>query len=107
MFLETVFDVLLGIFLVFLIFRTQVNPFHLWLTVLFAQLPDWIDAPYIFLKIKVFPVLQVYKIQTILHSKAGLAYGLATQVVLVVPLVLYALPQPIEQAVTSAFAFFH
>jgi len=106
-FLETVLDVLVGFFLVFLIFRAQVNPLHLWLTVFFAQLSDWLAAPYIFLGLNIFPFSQAYKLQAALNSKAGLVYGLATQVVLVVPLVLYALPRPIEQIVTSAFAFFH
>jgi hypothetical protein len=105
LFLEAALDVLVGIFLVFLIFGGHVSPPHLWLTVFFAQMPDWLDAPYLFFKLKVFPMLQVYKIQSVLHSKANFAYGLATQVVLVIPLVLFTLPQPIEQVVTSAFAF--
>lgn len=105
-FLEAVFDVLLGTILVWLVFGAKVNPVHLWLTVFFAQLPDWISAPYLFLKLKIFPSFQVYKVQSILNSKAGLAYGLATQVVLIVPLVLSTIPQPIKEIVTSAFAFF-
>jgi len=103
--LEAVLDVLLGVVLVFLIFKAQANSAHLWLTVFFAQLPDWLSAPYIFLKLNQFPFAQIYKLQSAVNSKAGVFYGLVTQIGLVAPLVFYALPHPFANILTTTFAF--
>lgn len=103
-FLESALDVAVGIFLVLLLFGNYVNPLHLWLSVFFAQLPDWLTAPYLFLKLKVFPSFELYKIQSLLNLRAPFALGIATQVLLIVPLVYYSLPQPVQEVVTSALA---
>lgn len=103
-FLESALDVSVGIFLVFLLFANHVNPLHLWLSVFFAQLPDWLTAPYLFLKLKVFPSFEIYKIQSFLNTRASLAVGLATQIVIITPLVYLSLPEPVQEVVTSALA---
>ena len=43
--LEATLDVLLGFTLAFLIFRNFIDPVYLFVMVIAAQLPDWLEAP--------------------------------------------------------------
>ena len=43
--LEATVDVLVGFALVFLIFRSSVEPVYLFTMVIAAQLPDWLEGP--------------------------------------------------------------
>lgn len=104
-FAESLLDLSVGFLLVLVLFGGHVNPIHLWTTVLIAQLPDWFTAPYLFLKIKIFPIFELYKLQSALNTRASFVYGIATQVIIVGPLVYYSLPKPVENVVTTALAF--
>lgn len=86
-------DVLLGILIVFLVFGGSVNPVNLWLTVLFAQLPDWIEAPNLFFGSKFAPSVVMEKIQHKLHNKLDLPWGVITQLFLILPLLTSGAPQ--------------
>lgn len=105
-FVLTAVDVLLGYLLVFIIFSGNVAPLHLWATVIFAQLPDWIEAPYLFFNLKFAPSVWIEKIQHKLHHRATLIPGLATQAVLVIPAILLTLTSTPLQPVLTALTFF-
>src|SRR3989344_706659 len=52
---EAALDVLLGFALVYLIFRNLVDPRYLFVMVIAAQLPDWLEAPSFMFNINVPP----------------------------------------------------
>src|SRR3972149_1591709 len=53
--IEAVFDVLLGFGLSFLIFSRAVDPIYLFVMIVAAQLPDWLEAPAFMFNINVPP----------------------------------------------------
>src|SRR3989304_3465603 len=85
---EAALDVLLGFALVYLIFRNLVDPRYLFVMVIAAQLPDWLEAPSFMFNINVPPFSWLdwlcHKIQT----RAQLPWGLVTQIAIVATLVL-------------------
>ncbi len=85
-------DVIAGFVLVYLIFGGVVSPLNLWLTVLFAQLPDWIEAPYLFFNLNFAPSRIVERIQHKIHSRLDLPWGLVTQLFLILPLLTSGAP---------------
>lgn len=80
-------DVLLGALIVFLVFGGSVNPLNLWLTVFFAQSPDWIEAPYLFFNLNFAPSRIIERIQHKIHSRLDLPWGIITQIFLILPLI--------------------
>lgn len=80
-------DVLIGAFIVYLAFGSTVPPVNLWLTVIASQLPDWIEAPYMFFNLKFAPSEIVDKIQHRLHNKLDYPWGVITQLFLILPLI--------------------
>ncbi|OGD86178.1 hypothetical protein A2Z23_02290 [Candidatus Curtissbacteria bacterium RBG_16_39_7] len=103
--LESLFDLGLGILLVQFLFGTHVNPLHLWIAVFFSQVPDWFSVPYLFFKTRIPPFFQVYEFQSWFDKKTEFALGISTQLVVVGPLLYFASPTPVQQIITSALAF--
>lgn len=103
--LESLFDLGLGIFLVQLIFGAHVPPIHLWIAVFLAQVPDWFSVPYLFFKTKISPFFEIYKFQSLFDRKAEFALGISTQLIVVILLLSLTLPLSLKQIVTSALAF--
>lgn len=84
---ETVVDVAIGYLLVILIFflwTGSPNPTYILLSALVAQLPDWLEAPYVFLGSKTPPFYQNYLFQKRLHdiwfnARLKAPWGVVTQ----------------------------
>ena len=85
---EAAFDVLLGFALAFIIFRNLVNPTYLFVMVISAQLPDWIEAPSWMFGFKVPPFSWLDWLGHKLQTRMQLPWGLVTQVVIVGLLVI-------------------
>lgn len=89
-FFFTAIDVILGMSAAFLIFYQKTNPLYL-LTVIFcASLPDWLEAPYLFLAWDFPPFSWFYRIQSKFHAKDGSFGGIITQIMVVLPIVAFA-----------------
>lgn len=89
-FLATGIDVALGLALAFLLFGKKTNPIYLAILVFAATLPDWLEAPYLFLGWDFPPFSWFYKFQSKFHSKNGLPWGIITQIIIVVPIIAFA-----------------
>lgn len=81
--LEATLDVLLGFALAFLIFRNFTNPVYLFVMVIAAQLPDWLEAPAAWFNVKIPPFSWMDWLGHNLQSRMQLPWGLVTQVVIV------------------------
>ncbi len=90
---EATADVLLGFALSFIIFRNAVNPNYLFVIVIAAQLPDWIEAPFLMYNLNVPPFSWMYQISHKLQSRMQLPWGLVTQIVSVGAIVFLSLWQ--------------
>jgi hypothetical protein len=85
---ESFFDLLLGLFLSYILFGRFINPVY-FLAVIFASLfLDFLIVPYWFLKWKFPPFSTVYKFQHAINSKAKLPWGVLNQVITVVGVIL-------------------
>ena len=80
---EAAFDVLLGFVLAFLIFRNLVNPQYLFVMIIAAQLPDWLEAPSVMFGVHIPPFSWLDWLGHKLQSRLQLPWGLVTQVVIV------------------------
>ena len=89
--IEATLDVLLGFAIVFLVFRNLVDPTYLFVMVISAQLPDWLEAPSWMFGIKIPPFSWMDYLGHKLQSRLQLPWGLVTQVVTVGVLVLYSI----------------
>lgn len=85
--IEATLDVLLGFALTFLIFRTLVDPLYLFIMVIAAQLPDWLEAPSFMFNIKIPPFTWLDWLGHKIQSRLELPWGLITQIVVVLLLV--------------------
>ena len=96
---QTVADVLVGYFLVFLfffVFTQSANPTYILLSAFVAQLPDWLEIPYVFLDSKTPPFYQNYKFQKWLHdvgfnARMRAPWGVVTQLVVIALFLIWAL----------------
>lgn len=99
---EATFDVLLSFALSFLIFRNLVDPVYLFVMIIAAQLPDWLEAPSFFFGIKIPPFSWMDWLGHKLQSRLQLPWGLVTQAVIVGILVLVAVtPDGISQILAA------
>jgi len=80
---EAALDVLLGFALVYLIFRNLVDPRYLFVMVIAAQLPDWLEAPSFMFNINVPPFSWLDWLGHKIQSRLALPWGLVTQIVVV------------------------
>ncbi len=81
--IEAAIDVLVGFALVFLIFRNLVDPVYLFVMVIAAQLPDWLEAPSWLFGFRVPPFSWLDWLGHKLQSRLQLPWGLVTQIVVV------------------------
>lgn len=79
LFLESLFDVLFGFGLVGLLFRSKVDLSYLYTVVFAAQLPDWLEAPYLFFGWRGTPWKYFYKFQSNLQWRSSSLVGISTQ----------------------------
>ena len=102
--IEAAADVILGFLLTFLIFWRLVPTEYLFIMIIAAQLPDWLEAPSWMFNIKVPPFTWLDWLGHKLQSRMQLPWGLVTQVVVVGILVIYALgSSSFGQALASTF----
>ncbi|OGY18299.1 MAG: hypothetical protein A2900_04590 [Candidatus Chisholmbacteria bacterium RIFCSPLOWO2_01_FULL_50_28] len=86
--LYSLLDAVIGFTVGFLLIPRTVSPLLLFLTMFSAQLPDWIEAPYVIFRWRFPPFSWVKTIQHILHQKLPFPDGLLVQVILVFFLLL-------------------
>ena len=104
--LEAAADVLVGFALVFLIFRTTVEPIYLFSMVIAAQLPDWLEAPSWMFGFKVPPFSWLDYLGHKLQSRMQLPWGLVTQVVIVGMLVFLSVDvKEVSQSLLASLRF--
>ena len=84
-------DAAIGFWLGFIIFKTTVPLTYLFLMMFAAQLPDWLEGPYHIFDWNFPPFSSIKKLQSKLHRKLDLPWGLIWQVLIVVLIVNYAL----------------
>ena len=84
---EAAFDVLLGFGLSYLLFSTLVDPVYLFVMIIAAQSPDWLEAPSWMFGFKVPPFSWLDWLGHKLQTRMQLPWGLVTQVVIVGTLV--------------------
>lgn len=87
---EASFDVLLGFALVYLIFGNIVGSAYLFVMIIAAQLPDWLETPSSKFGIKIPPFSWVEWLGHKLQNRMQLPWGLVTQVVIVGLIVAFA-----------------
>lgn len=82
-FILALIDLIIALILTYFIFSTKVQ--FLYLTSMFfvSTLPDWIEAPYLFLGWDRFPFGIMYRLQSRLQNKLQLPLGLITQIITV------------------------
>jgi uncharacterized protein involved in cysteine biosynthesis len=101
--LQSTLDVLLGFGLVLWLFSGRVDPVYLWIMVIFAQLPDWLEVPSLFMGFNVPPFSWIKNLQTTIHNRLQLPWGLATQGIVII-LVVWALQIPeVGQVLAAVF----
>src|SRR3989344_5756197 len=104
--LEATLDVLLGFALVFLIFRNLVDPTYLFVMVISAQLPDWLEAPSWMFGFKVPPFSWLDWLGHKLQTRMQLPWGLVTQVVIVGSLVFLSVDvKEVSQSLLASLRF--
>ncbi|EKD57616.1 MAG: hypothetical protein ACD_57C00211G0005 [uncultured bacterium] len=81
--IEAVFDVLLGFGLSFLIFSRAVDPIYLFIMIIAAQLPDWLEAPAFMFGINIPPFSWMDWVGHKIQSRMQLPWGLVTQIIAV------------------------
>lgn len=90
--IKAAIDVLLGVASVALFFRnSEANFWYLTSMVFMAQGPDWLEMPYFFLGLNLPISKQIKQIQSRLHFKMGLPWGIITQIAVVLPILYWAL----------------
>jgi len=89
--MEATVDVLLGFALAYILFWNFVDPQYLFVMIIAAQLPDWLEAPSWMFGFKVPPFSWIDWLGHKLQSRMQLPWGLVTQVVIVGALVIYTL----------------
>ena len=88
---EAAFDVLLGFALVYLIFGGIVGSAYLFVMIIAAQLPDWLETPSSKFGLKIPPFSWVEWLGHKLQNRMQLPWGLVTQLAVVGSLVIFAI----------------
>lgn len=86
--LEAALDVLLGFSLSYIIFGAMVDPVYLFVMIIAAQLPDWLEAPASKFGINIPPFTWVEWLGHKLQWRMQLPWGLVTQIVIITLLIL-------------------
>ncbi len=88
LFLQSSADLFLGVILAFLFFGGKTDPVYLILCILMSESWDILQMPYLLFNWKFFPFSYFYKFGHHTNGKAKLPWGILTQVITVVVLVL-------------------
>ena len=86
-FIESMFDVLLGFVLSWLLITwifPSTNLTYAFFIIIIAQLPDWLTAPYLFFDMKFPPFSWSYRLQKAFDNPLGAPWGVINQVVAVI-----------------------
>lgn len=83
LFVESVFDLSLGVGLTYLLFLPRVDFWYLTLAIFAAEFWDMMEVPYWFLKWKFPPFSTIYNIQSKMQNKLDLPWGLVLQILVV------------------------
>lgn len=81
-------DAVVGLSLGFLLMKAVVPPTQLFFTMAFAQLPDWIEAPYLVFGWKFPPFSWIRSFQHKVHNKLPFPDGFLSQLILIFFLLL-------------------
>lgn len=93
-FIEGMLDVAVSYALVFLIQKYYLNNINLWYmlaVVFFAQLPDWLEIPYLLFNWHHQPFTFFYRIQHLIHKRLDLPWGILPQIAVAAPLLYLAI----------------
>lgn len=91
-FIESMFDVLLGFVLSWLLITwifPSTNLFYAFLIIIMAQLPDWLTAPYLFFNMKFFPFTNIYHLQKKFDTRLDLPWGFINQVAVIIAIIIF------------------
>ena len=91
-FLESVFDVMLGFILSWLLITwvfPSTNLSYAFFMIIMAQLPDWLTAPYLFFNMKFFPFTNIYHFQKKFDTTLGLPWGFINQAAVVLAIIFF------------------
>jgi hypothetical protein len=88
LFLESVLDLTLGILLAYLLFGKNVNLFYFLSCIFFSEIWDILMMPYLLFKWNIPPFSTAYKLQHKIQGKAKLPFGILTQAISVIGVVL-------------------
>lgn len=83
LFLEASFDLIAGVGLTFLIFGSKVEFWYLAAAIFVAEIWDLAEAPYWIMGWKKPPFSWIYGIQSRMQNKAGIIWGIVTQITVV------------------------
>lgn len=89
--LESAIDVLVGLAAAYIIFTGRVDPAYLFVMIIAAQSPDWLEAPASKFGIEIPPFTWARWLGHKLQSRMQLPWGLVTQIVIVSVIVYFAL----------------
>jgi len=89
-FWETVIDLALAFFLVWLFFQKN-QPFSplLWIAVILGILPDLLEFPALFFDVRPFPLNVLEKFHNFLHQRAKLPWGLIPQIIIILTIIFF------------------
>ncbi|MCL4353999.1 hypothetical protein M1349_00820 [Patescibacteria group bacterium] len=93
LFIDSMIDVILGLIAAYFltyIFFPSTNLSYVFLIIISSQLLDWLMAPYYFFGVN-FPFIYVYKFQKLFDNKLDKPWGIITQAVFLVLVVLLGL----------------
>lgn len=91
-FLESLFDVLLGFVLSWLLIVwifPSTNFSYAFFIIIMAQAPDWLTAPYLFFNMKFFPFKNIYHFQKKFDTELALPWGFINQVAVVLAIIFF------------------
>lgn len=100
-YIETALDIIIGYILVAMIFLgwfQVADPILVFISAFAAQLPDFLEAPYLVFHTKIFPFYHDYKLQSWIHdigfnARLSAPWGVVTQVVTVLIFLVWAAPK--------------
>lgn len=88
--ITSLLDAGIGFIIGYTIFSSHVPAWYLLVMMWIAQLPDWIEAPYHVFDWNFPPFSSIKRLQSLVHNKLDLPWGLITQLVIVFLAVLFS-----------------
>lgn len=87
-------DAFIGYLLGYLIFAPTVPSLYLLIMMFVSQLPDWLEAPYLIFDWDFPPFSSIKHLQSRLHHKLDLPWGLVGQILVVIAFIFLAFRFP-------------